>query len=241
MPSRVKILEAAARVYAAKGYRGATTRRIAQDAGVNEVTLFRHFGSKAALIDEALRRRVASEPEAAVTLPVVPVSPERELTRWCTAQLDRLRSARSLICMTMSDLEERRDVPPCAAESVEPAARELKCYMLQLRAGGFLAAGAELSEAEAHAAGTMLMSALLGDAMGRDMMPDLYPRPVERAPSMYVRVFLRAIRCRADSTPVRAVDRTKERPVVAAAKRAAGRRDEKRVPSPSSPRTTHRS
>ena len=241
MPSRVKILEAAARVYAAKGYRGATTRRIAQDAGVNEVTLFRHFGSKAALIDEALRLRVASEPDVTVTLPETPIAPERELTGWCTAQLVRLRAARSLICMTMSDLEERRDVPPCAAESIEPAARELKRYMRRLRSDGFLAPGAELSEAEAHAAGTMLMSALLGDAMGREMMPDLYPRPVERAPSMYVRVFLRAIRCRADSTPETPVIRTKERPQAAASKRAAGRRDEKRVSSSRSPRTTHRS
>ena len=53
MEIRAKILEAAARVYSQHGFRGATTRLIAQEADVNEVTLFRTFGSKEALIEEA--------------------------------------------------------------------------------------------------------------------------------------------------------------------------------------------
>jgi AcrR family transcriptional regulator len=51
LENRSRIIEAAARIYAAHGYRGATTRRIAEEAGVNEVTLFRQFGSKSALLD----------------------------------------------------------------------------------------------------------------------------------------------------------------------------------------------
>jgi hypothetical protein len=51
----------------------------------------------------------------------------------------------------------------------------------------------DVRDEEAHAAGAMLMAALFGDAMGRDMMPDLYPQPPERAAALYVRVFLRAI------------------------------------------------
>ena len=45
-PTHLRILEAAAQVFTAQGYTGATTRAIAAAAGVNEVTLFRHFGSK---------------------------------------------------------------------------------------------------------------------------------------------------------------------------------------------------
>ena len=44
--TRQRILEAAAQVFAEKGYARATTRVLAAAAGVNEVTLFRHFGSK---------------------------------------------------------------------------------------------------------------------------------------------------------------------------------------------------
>src|ERR1700679_741224 len=81
-PTRDHILDAAARLYGEHGFRGTTTRRIAQEAGVNEVTLFRLFGSKTALLLEPLRGQ-GGEPIRA-ELPAVPVDPLTELTEWCT-------------------------------------------------------------------------------------------------------------------------------------------------------------
>lgn len=49
-PARQLLLAAAARVFARDGLAGATTRAIAREAGVNEVTLFRTFGTKEHLI-----------------------------------------------------------------------------------------------------------------------------------------------------------------------------------------------
>lgn len=43
---RQQILKTAIRLFAQKGFRGTTTREIALAAGVNEVTIFRHFASK---------------------------------------------------------------------------------------------------------------------------------------------------------------------------------------------------
>ena len=48
--TRERILSAAREIIARKGKRGATTREIADVAGVNEATIFRHFGTKEALI-----------------------------------------------------------------------------------------------------------------------------------------------------------------------------------------------
>jgi len=48
-------LEAGLELLAEQGYRGATTREIAQRAGVTEQTLFRHFGTKDALVREAVQ------------------------------------------------------------------------------------------------------------------------------------------------------------------------------------------
>jgi AcrR family transcriptional regulator len=49
-PTRDRLLQAAARVFARDGLTGATTRAIAREAQVNEVTLFRHFQTKQRLL-----------------------------------------------------------------------------------------------------------------------------------------------------------------------------------------------
>ena len=196
MISREKLLEAAARVYAECGFRGATTRRIAEEAGVNEVTIFRHFGSKAALIDEAVRIQSAGPWESRPQLPAEPVDPERELTAWATGYVNYLRASRSLIRKTMGEIEERPDAAPCAAEPTMCAGKDLRQYMIRMFDAGLAPRGQCRTTGrneDAYAAGAMLMSALFGDAMGRDVMPDMYPQPAEQAPAMYVRLFLCAI------------------------------------------------
>lgn len=50
-PARQLLISAAARVFARDGLDGATTRAISREAGVNEVTLFRNFGTKEHLIE----------------------------------------------------------------------------------------------------------------------------------------------------------------------------------------------
>src|SRR4051812_30414992 len=99
MVSRERIIAAAAAVYAAHGFRGATTRRIAEAAGVNEITIFRQFGSKEALINEALTQ-LSADPHGLPLLPEAPVDPQAELTSWCEAHLGFLRANRSLIRKT---------------------------------------------------------------------------------------------------------------------------------------------
>ncbi len=61
--TRDRILEAALDLFSVKGYAAARTREIAERAGVNEVTLFRLFGSKRELYIAVYRRfaMVASE------------------------------------------------------------------------------------------------------------------------------------------------------------------------------------
>lgn len=49
-------MDAAIKVFARKGYDGATTRKIAEAAGVNEVTLFRKFQSKENILRAVITR-----------------------------------------------------------------------------------------------------------------------------------------------------------------------------------------
>ncbi len=55
--TREKILKSALQLFSQKGYLGATTREIAQEAGIAEVTLFRHFPSKQQLLEEVMNRK----------------------------------------------------------------------------------------------------------------------------------------------------------------------------------------
>ncbi|MEK3990257.1 TetR/AcrR family transcriptional regulator [Robertmurraya sp. FSL R5-0851] len=51
-----KILKVAIDLMAKKGYKGATTKQIAEKAGVSEMTLFRNFGSKKKILEAAVDR-----------------------------------------------------------------------------------------------------------------------------------------------------------------------------------------
>lgn len=54
--TRERVLNAAFQLFAEKGYDGTRTRDIAHLAGVNEVTVFRLFGNKSTLFEEAVVR-----------------------------------------------------------------------------------------------------------------------------------------------------------------------------------------
>ncbi len=64
--TNTRILDAALDLFYQKGYEGTTTRAIAEGAGVNEVTLFRNFGSKENIFMEVVRREtdIATELES---------------------------------------------------------------------------------------------------------------------------------------------------------------------------------
>lgn len=57
-----RIFAAAIEEVMARGYDGATTREIADAAGVNEVTLFRRYRSKAGLFEQAIASRLVDTP-----------------------------------------------------------------------------------------------------------------------------------------------------------------------------------
>lgn len=50
--TRNRLMAVALKLFSEDGYYATTTKRIAQEAGVNELTLFRHFGSKENLFQE---------------------------------------------------------------------------------------------------------------------------------------------------------------------------------------------
>ncbi len=201
---RHRIVHAAARVYALHGWRGATTRRIADEAGVNEVTIFRQFGSKDALLDIAMRESARIEQAAA--LPRVPVDPQAELAQWVNAHHKGLSERRDMVRKLISEAAERPEAAACACDGLSSAAAQLREYVVQLRRHGWMSAERELSPTDVSAAVTMLMGATFTDAMNRDMMPEMFSQPTDKTLRAYVRIFLRGVGATAE--PSALSDRT---------------------------------
>ena len=193
---RERIITAAMTAYAESGFQGATTRRVAEIAGVNEVTIFRNFGSKAALMDTALFRRVAALKIVEPPLPTVPVDPSGELTRWCEQFLNQIRGSRELLRKAMGAAEERFHEMMNGFEPARCADRVLHEYVRALVRDGWV--GSELLAHPDHdelitAAQTMLVGALWGDAMAREHHDESLWVPETRAAIRYVQMFLRAL------------------------------------------------
>ena len=183
-PTRQQILDAAAQVYAEAGFRGATTRRIAEVAGVNEVTLFRLCGSKANLIDEVIRSCRQGEQ---FPLAEQPADPEAELTAWAAASHAFMVERRGMLRSAVAELHEHPEHSADAADHPIASFRELRAYVDRLHTAGRVP-----STRDANTACTMLLGTLFTDALHRDMMPSMFP-PATEAPRAYVRLFLRAL------------------------------------------------
>jgi AcrR family transcriptional regulator len=186
MDMRQKILNAATGLYAETGFRGTTTRQIARRAGVNEITLFRHFGSKHALLHEAIRCACATSGPAA--LPETPSDPRVELLEWAGRHWNELWTRRSVIRTAMGEIEEHPGLLPSETSASACAGRDLSAYLERLRSAGL--ARAEFATA---AAAMTLMGTLFADAMSRDIMPFAYRLEPDQAIAEYVGLFLRAI------------------------------------------------
>jgi outer membrane protein len=184
-PTKQQLIDAALRVYAEGGFRGATTRRIADEAGVNEVTLFRLFGSKGALIEEALRSRATLVQRPA--LPERPVNPQRELTDWAAADHAFMLDSAGMLRASLAEMHQHPECADSTATHPEGSYAQLTAYLERLVHHRFIPGTTDTKPAAA-----MLLGTIFADAMGRDLMPAMFP-PRDEAPATYVRLFLRAV------------------------------------------------
>ena len=101
--TRSRILAAARDLFECKGTRGTTTREVAERAGVNEATLFRHFGSKRALLD-AMREASCNADQVRSVLTALPGSDVKaDLSVIARHIVDRMIARRAMMCISLAE------------------------------------------------------------------------------------------------------------------------------------------
>jgi len=189
MATRESLLDVTARLYSEHGWRGTTTRRIAAAAGLNEVTLFRQFGSKESLLLQAIRHASAGKPTA--TLPEVPESLAKDLTVWAVAHHRSIAAKSGMIRSCLAESEERPALAPRACEGGAVALEDGRRYLGTARELGLIG-----PEGSIEGAIQMLVDAVFMDAMIRDVVPATHQRTPEEAVALFVDVVLRALGAR---------------------------------------------
>jgi AcrR family transcriptional regulator len=195
MDVREQLLDAAVTVFAAAGFKGATTRRIAQVAGVNEVTLFRHFGSKEGLIMEAIQRSVEVL-GTQVRLPEEPVDPPAELLEWFTTHYNFIRRHDRLIKAAMAETQTHPGMTCVGKRVVEHVDLPLQRYLVRLQERGWCDPGFD-----AVTAASVLTGVAFADALHRSADDQCYVFPEAEAPQRYLAFFMRALHFRSEAIP----------------------------------------
>jgi AcrR family transcriptional regulator len=125
---RQLLLDAARDLFAERGFKGTSTRDIAERAGVSEVMIFRHFGTKANLFQESvvepfttfMQRYIA----AYRSREHGKLSPEEEGRAFYTGLFEVLRAEREALLALMA-ARQFDDLPDAASTEVEAAFGEV--------------------------------------------------------------------------------------------------------------------
>jgi AcrR family transcriptional regulator len=184
--TRLRLLAATRSLLAAKGRRGTTTREIADQAGVNEATLFRHFGNKDALVDACVEHYCRTV-ELEELLASLDGDLQRDLERIASALMRRMESVRDLIVMSLAEEDGDGSVGEAAWRAPTAIKKIVADYMAKRIAAGELA-GNPLFLAR------FFMGMVFSYVMGRKRFPEEYAADPDQVVKFQVDVFLNGAR-----------------------------------------------
>ena len=171
---RQLLLDAARHMFAERGFKGSSTRDIAELAGVTEVMIFRHFGSKANLFREAVVDPFTTFMDSYISdyrsREHGKLSPEQEGRSLYTGLFEVLSSEREVL-LTLMAARQYDDLPDAASAQVNDAFDQVLALLEEVVATeaqerGF--SGFDLPATVRVMFSMVLCAALHGDWIGLD-------------------------------------------------------------------------
>jgi AcrR family transcriptional regulator len=156
-----RLVAAAGRIFARDGLEAATTRAIAREAGLNEVTLFRHFGTKEG-VRAAVVRRAYGPAEQPPRMP--DTGDLRADLRKFTVQYEAvLRVNLPLVRTFIGEIHRHRDYASCVLQGIfQPLRADLIARLKSAQASGELLTVVD-AEIAADLLSGMILSGVLRD------------------------------------------------------------------------------
>ena len=161
-------MDATLKLISEKGYLGATTREIAQEAGVTELTLFRHFGTKERLFEELLKNHTFL-PRLKELLPELDgLSYEDALRLIATRFLLSLKERKSMVKIMYSEVTIYPDkIKKLYNKFVDDLRLTLASYFRGLQRKGLLRSISSEMAAQIVSGYAVLLFPVRGDHAGR--------------------------------------------------------------------------
>jgi AcrR family transcriptional regulator len=187
--TRERMLVAAREVIGRKGKRGATTREIADVAGVNEATLFRHFGTKEALLVACAQHFCGHLQLADVAAGLSGDLPEDLLTL-SRLMFERFEALGDMIRWSLVEQDYDQDIFAETAWRPQLAILAVLTEFMRRR----IEAGELRGEPQRLA--TVFLGLVFMHALGRKKFPDslLHRGDPDEALRFYIDVFLNGVR-----------------------------------------------
>lgn len=137
--TKLRILTAAITCFSSAGYKGCTTRQIADHAGVNESTIFRVFGNKKSLMLEAFYMLTPGPEDVDMSLLTFGKDVEKDLRLliWNYAMLHLPHMPAYRLSLNV-DLVYDREVYYRSFSKIEGLISHMAIYLGQLHAQGFI-------------------------------------------------------------------------------------------------------
>jgi AcrR family transcriptional regulator len=181
-----RILEAARSLWHEGGFGAVTTRAVAARAGVNEVTLFRHFATKEGLLQAVVRHsapkwRPAPDVDASASTAVGPypdLDIEEDLGRWALAYLRPTCATADVILLGLVEARGRSDIAAACLEVPRALASQLCTHLRALGAAG------RIRPAPYEAIAEAFYAALFAHVVTADLRPGASPEATARRVAM---------------------------------------------------------